>query len=96
MIQAETKIETSSSARPTELLQSTVLPSSLVQQTTKLIPYGMLRTPTRHFFSDGIELEQWCLHLFTLALMVPFSSGDGLWGEHNPHFGKQKMGDSRW
>jgi hypothetical protein len=23
-------------------------------------------------------------------------AGDGLWGEHNPHFGKQKTGDARW
>lgn len=25
-----------------------------------------------------------------------FSDGDGLWGEHNPHFGKQSQGDARW
>mmetsp|Transcript_42633 Transcript_42633/g.114131 ORF Transcript_42633/g.114131 Transcript_42633/m.114131 type:complete len:86 (-) Transcript_42633:79-336(-) len=71
------KVEATESKQParTELLQATVLPKAVqVQQTTKLVPYGMLRTPTRHFFSDG----------------------DGLWGEHNPHFGKQKMGDSRW
>ncbi|EKX40638.1 hypothetical protein GUITHDRAFT_154042 [Guillardia theta CCMP2712] len=46
--------------------------SELLQ--TKLLPYGMLSRPTRHFFSDG----------------------DGLWGEHNPHFGSSKDGDSRW
>ena len=25
-----------------------------------------------------------------------FSDGDGLWGEHNPHFGSSKTGDARW
>eukprot|EP00293_Proteomonas_sulcata_P016408 CAMPEP_0184310804 /NCGR_PEP_ID=MMETSP1049-20130417/34642_1 /TAXON_ID=77928 /ORGANISM="Proteomonas sulcata, Strain CCMP704" /LENGTH=123 /DNA_ID=CAMNT_0026625473 /DNA_START=50 /DNA_END=422 /DNA_ORIENTATION=+ len=54
----------------TELAQTRVLPAA-VQQTTKLMPYGMLTKPTRHFFSDG----------------------DGLWGEHNPHFGSEKTGD---
>jgi len=29
-----------------------VLPTMLLQ-TTKLMPYGMLTKPTRHFFSDG-------------------------------------------
>lgn len=60
-----------------ELVQTSavVLPkAACVQQKTMLVPYGMLTTPTRHFFSDG----------------------DGLWGEHNPHFGTQAQGDQRW
>mmetsp|Transcript_12714 Transcript_12714/g.29666 ORF Transcript_12714/g.29666 Transcript_12714/m.29666 type:complete len:89 (-) Transcript_12714:154-420(-) len=63
--------------KTTELVQTTgvVLPQAATkQQTTMLVPYGMLKSPTRHFFSDG----------------------DGLWGEHNPHFGNQKQGDARW
>jgi hypothetical protein len=40
-------------ARPVELLQGPVLPRAVTQQTTMLSPYGILRGPTRHFFSDG-------------------------------------------
>ena len=52
-LQAESKRDPA--ARPVELLQTPVLPTAAVQQTTKLSPYGILRTPTRHFFSDGLN-----------------------------------------
>eukprot|EP00960_Hanusia_phi_P078386 768812-Hanusia_phi.AAC.1 len=75
----------SPSARQTETPQT----SKLLQ--TKLLPYGMLSRPTRHFFSDGSLLLAGAV-----ARALSKRTGDGLWGEHNPHFGSQTDGDSRW
>jgi len=37
-----------------------VLPAGAKQQTTMLIPYGMLPRASRHFFSDGMFLSCKC------------------------------------
>ena len=31
-----------------------------------------------------------------LIVCIYVCAGDGLWGEHNPHFGTNKTGDARW
>jgi hypothetical protein len=51
---AQADSNSDSAARPVELLQGPVLPRVVTQQTTMLSPYGILRGPTRHFFSDGM------------------------------------------